>query len=223
MAGTAVRLTTRCLTVCLLLLPAVHVTSAVASDRRPLSRDSHRPSPCCLPYRFQAVIASLQSFSVQARQVTRLYRNWEARIQVHEQATFTETGIEQTLFRLILDYKNGKQYMIQAGTCETSPITSGMLEPCMPADSTYLGNSYLGLFANQANFDAWYFRRTDQNRNIEMTIMVTKDNCVPIMEHIAGTMGGAPVDNLVLFTNVTENVNNSEFEIPYVCLGANPM
>ncbi|KAH9502484.1 hypothetical protein Btru_068813 [Bulinus truncatus] len=177
------------------------------------------PKPCCLPYRFQAIITPLATFSVENKVVSRLYRNWESRIQVHEQVTFTPDGLETSLSKFILDYKNKKQYFVNSATCSESPITSGMLEPCMPDNSVYLGKSYIGLLENTANFDAWYFKRTDQNRDIEMTIAVTSDRCVPIMEHITGRMGEGTTDTLVLFTNISEVVEESVFKIPHACLG----
>ena len=57
-------------------------------------------------------------------------------------------------------------------------------------DAKYLGISYIGQYDNKADINGWYFRRTDQNRDIEMTVAVTADRCVPVMEHITGTMAG---------------------------------
>ncbi|CAL1527409.1 unnamed protein product [Lymnaea stagnalis] len=175
--------------------------------------------PCCLPYKFQAITVDLKSFQYDKEQTSRLYRNWESRIQVMDEIKYTEGGIVSTIYRVILDYKNKLRYVIVGDDCKDPvPLNSGMLEPCMPDSARYLGKSYIGAYDNTADFDAWYFRRTDQNRDIEMTIAVTADRCVPVMEHIAGTMARMPTDNLVLFTNVTDVQDDSVFRIPQSCL-----
>ncbi|KAI8796770.1 ependymin-related protein 1 isoform X1, partial [Biomphalaria glabrata] len=205
------------LSVFLLIIYLVIVKSGeVADDRGNIHNTT--PRPCCFPYKFQAVVTQLTSFSVQNKVVTRLYRDWDSKIQVQEQATFTVNNIQSTGFKTIMDYKHGKLYTVNGDECRQAPLNSGMLEPCMPDNAVYLGTSYVGQESNSANFDTWYFKRNDFNRNLEMTVSVASDSCVPIMEHIVGTIGEGATNNLVFFTNVTSVTDVSVFNLPYTCL-----
>lgn len=211
--------------VCIILFCTSFVASGQdrSNDKADHEEDTSPESvkkPCCLPYKFQAVVVDVQSFHYSKKQTSRLYRDWESKIQVMEGITYTENGVETSLYRAILDYKNKLRYDVVGGKCSSPPVRllSGMLEPCMPDDALYLGNSYIGAYDDKAEFEAWYFQRTDQNRAIEMTIAVTRDHCVPVMEHITGTIEQSQTNNLVLFTNVTDVHDDSVFTIPENCI-----
>ncbi|BFZ03111.1 hypothetical protein BsWGS_06150 [Bradybaena similaris] len=217
-------------------LVCVLIMAVIAAGSHALHRSKHRPgsgqtkdetgqpAPCCLPYRFQAIVAMLPIFSDGKKAVTRLSRDWKNRIQVHDNVIFSSAGDEQIIRQTFLVYNRMLQYdYTPDGTCHTSALDYGMLEPCMPDNSSYLGQWYLGALNEKTVFNTWNFRRTNLNRNIEITIAVTADKCVPISEHITGQIGTNPVDSLVLFTNVTEQVADRFFDIPRACFGVQPM
>lgn len=175
------------------------------------------PKPCCLPYRFTAIITPLSSFNVHTKQVMRLYRDWERRLQIQDIVSFNSDGINQTIHRSYVDYKQKLQYSISSTKCDVKPVSYGMLEPCMPDSAQYVGSSYLGLFDDVTKFQTWHFRREDKNRDMEMTIMVTSDRCVPVVEHIVGRLGGATTDTLVMFSNISRTFPDSVFDVPKLC------
>ncbi|XP_012938957.1 uncharacterized protein LOC101860900 [Aplysia californica] len=175
------------------------------------------PKPCCLPYKFQAVITPLATFNVHNKQVMRVYRDWVRRLQVQDFATFTAYAIGETFYRTHTDFKNKVSYTIRDGKCSKSAVDYGMLEPCMPDNAEYIGSSYLGLYDDQTNFETWFFSRTNKNRDINMTISITADRCMPVMEHIVGQLGSGRTDTLVVFSNITRHVEDSVFELPAYC------
>uniref|UniRef100_A0A0B6ZQA8 Uncharacterized protein n=1 Tax=Arion vulgaris TaxID=1028688 RepID=A0A0B6ZQA8_9EUPU len=182
------------------------------------------PKPCCLPYKFKAVIVYLQSFDAKAKEVTMLYRDWENKRQIQENVVVDSHGVKTVVSQTYMDYKNMVKYDYAPGQpCQYSPLDHGMLEPCMPESATYLGKSYIGAYNDKTNFNSWYFRRTDLNRNVEITIFVTADECIPVSEHITGQFGAAKANTLLMFTNVTKDVDNSAFDIPVECLNIQDM
>ncbi|RUS89832.1 hypothetical protein EGW08_002362 [Elysia chlorotica] len=185
--------------------------------------DGQTHKPCCLPFRFQAEVVSLDSFSVNNQRLVRVKRDWESRLQIQESLVVSEDGGLELERQVYSDFKHMVQYISAKGSCITQKVQFGMLEPCMPDSSLYLGKTFIGQYSNKADIDGWYFRRTDQNRNIEMTIAVTSDRCIPVMEHITGTMGSGQANTLVLFTNLTEDVSDDAFDLPPECFSLAPM
>ncbi|KAK3756901.1 hypothetical protein RRG08_009444 [Elysia crispata] len=172
---------------------------------------------------FQAEVIPLASFSVDNQRLVRVTRDWESRLQIQDTLVVLGDGTMAAQQQIFSDFKHMIQYISSQGSCVTQKIQFGMLEPCMPDGATYLGKSFIGQYNNKADIDGWYFRRTDQNRNIEMTIAVTADKCVPVMEHITGTMGaGAQANTMVLFTNLTEDVADEAFDLPPECFALAP-
>ncbi|CAG5122849.1 unnamed protein product [Candidula unifasciata] len=196
--------------------------SRIGSDK---TRDeTNHARPCCLPYRFQAIVASLPNFSDRRKAVARMSRDWNNRIQIHSSVLFDSGGQEQIIRQTFMDFKHMVQYeYTPGGSCHTSTLNYGMLEPCMPENASYLGQSYMGAYNNQMVVNTWNFQRTNLNRDLEITIVVTADKCVPVSEHITGKIGTGKAESMIFFTNVTEQVDNSVFEIPHTCFGVQPM
>lgn len=197
------------------LLCALCLLSAEAFS---VKRDGQTPKPCCLPFRFQAHVVPLASFGIDNQRIVRVTRDWEARLQIQQTLLIVDDDTTLVEHQVYSDFNHMIQYISGQGFCETRKVQFGMLEPCMPDNAQYLGKSYIGQYSDKANIDAWYFQRADQNRNIEMTIAVTRDKCVPVVEHITGSMGGgAETNTLVLFTNLTEDVADEAFDLPPEC------
>jgi len=175
------------------------------------------PKPCCLPYRFQAIVTPIRQFDVHDKKVRRVSRDWVNRMQVQEVVTFTKSGVQDVLSRTVTDFNKKVRYTITGDKCQSSPVNYGMLEPCMPDKAEHIGNSYLGLFEDKTKFMTWHFRRSTENRDVNMTISVTSDRCVPVMEHIQGRMGEFSTDTLVIFSNLTRDVDDDYFRVPVTC------
>ncbi|KAK7112980.1 hypothetical protein V1264_012349 [Littorina saxatilis] len=176
------------------------------------------PKPCCFPSAFQATVADLRSAGSGEMRLFEVYRDWDRRMQVQRIMTFASPGQVAPVTTVILDFKNGVEYVVTAsGDCHPQPLSYGMLEPCIPDDAKYLGQTYLGFGEDKTQFRTWSFRRGDQGRNVSMTVSVTLHDCVPVMETISGTLGYAPTDSLITFTTFKVLQDSSIFEIPRSC------
>lgn len=177
------------------------------------------PKPCCFPSAFQATVADMNSASAGNMRLFEVYRDWDKRMQVQRVMEFAPPGQVAPTVTIILDFNHSVQYILtSSGDCTSNHLNYAMLEPCMPENAAYLGETYLGYGADKTHFRTWSFRREDQGRNISMTVAATVQDCVPVMETITGTLGGARTDSLVTFTTFKQLQDPSVFDLPPNCV-----
>jgi len=120
------------------------------------------------------------------------------------------------LFQQVEDYNTMTYYRMDtysamANQCQTGKITTPWYNACDTSTWTvkYVGNATLGGPTNGFMYDAYEIMAGGQN----MTLSLTQD-CIPVLENIVTANGE---ESLLLFNDVTTNVDMNMFDKPKVC------
>ncbi|PVD38902.1 hypothetical protein C0Q70_01527 [Pomacea canaliculata] len=173
------------------------------------------PLKCCLPAQYSLIMTDLKTINTNSISNSDYQMDFTMNLAAIRASTLDPiTGTSVIRSRSVFDYSRGKMYYIPENStlCYIVNITA-LPTRCIPDDALYVDSSYFGTFPT-LTYDTWRFRLPGSN--ITVTLAVSSDSCVPVVE---GTSDPATqTDQILLFTTYVSNIRYpSLFDLPASC------
>nr|XP_022316273.1 uncharacterized protein LOC111119971 isoform X1 [Crassostrea virginica] len=169
------------------------------------------PAPCCIAQQFSANIDETGGqvdgtggkFMDQMMFVQTDYPN---KVTYVEGTVTRPTGTY--LYRLVNDYTENMSYSFVSGACyKVGAPTFPLQDQCLLSNATYVGTSKLGSPSLNIPVNTY---QVDLG-GIDVKAVVSADgSCTPIMESLAGTIGGTPQQLTLFFYNYQPSLSRPD-------------
>merc|ERR1711917_77510 len=178
------------------------------------------PKPCCFSHQFTVSMAysagrkgeNGMGTAVQGTQ--EVIYDFDAKM-LYTPVSTTDVAANTTTNMIVLqDFTNTKEYYTsEDGSCYYKALDYDMQPPCIPQNSTYMGNLTLGTGSNTLMGHAWNWK--DAMADYKMVVTA---ECAPIIMTAYGTVYGLEQEITYLYFNYKTSVDDrSVFTPPTDC------
>jgi len=212
-------------TVALLMTSALALPTGAGDSGMTGANMAMPTAPCCTPPRWQASMFDLKADSG-LTYVTEYAQ--DETMQAEGSVTMNRLTTE-IVSQTFTDYKTKMTYTVnmygdKMGQCVSSKVGHDFYSSCntkpaaaaMPSNILgfqYEGNATLG-GPKGLMYDAWNIQFSD---GLNVTISLTRDMCIPVLENVKYDTPSGPVESLLLFNDVTTNVDDKLLTMPAAC------
>ncbi|XP_038059119.1 development-specific protein LVN1.2-like isoform X2 [Patiria miniata] len=124
-----------------------------------------------------------------------------------------------SMYQYVLDYNKGIMYVINLTmkSCQKSPLPIKQMQHCVPSNATYGGSFYAG--DHKLTADTFSYPVNEGQVAGNVTLSVTKDNCIPFSLSFIGSMGGNSMLSVSGYVNYSPGIQDPSkyFTIPNYC------
>ncbi|XP_022102177.1 development-specific protein LVN1.2-like [Acanthaster planci] len=183
------------------------------------------PKKCCFPDQFESIDGKVVGTTSAGKGVA-VSANYQLAFDYTNQRlaefAYIEDQGELTKFQYIVDYAKGVEYIIQIASI-VSACSKGKLPPqatmlhCIPDDAIYTGSLYYG--DRQINVDVFKFSSQTEPLAGNITLSVTKGECIPFNSVVTGQLYDVPTLFVDSFSNYTNGIRDPSkyFTVPDLC------
>jgi hypothetical protein len=181
------------------------------------STEAQTPKKCCLPQESSVILTDLNTVAGENMGQMDAQFDWNRQLQATVNYTIDlSTGKMNIVSKQVIDFKNKVMFYMpgnDSSKCYKVPYdVEGM--QCVPDDAQYLGTSYMGPLLSPLTYDGWRFT---MKPNLEITIALTRKDCIPLLENVK--IPGPPASNTMLWFNQFQPklINPDAFVLPPSC------
>ncbi|XP_038059727.1 development-specific protein LVN1.2-like [Patiria miniata] len=179
---------------------------------------SQAQKQCCHPDQFEAM-DGLITASVQSGQGMVQTTGIQFAFDYTNRRLGELLQMSGSMYQYVLDYNKGVIYVINLTmkTCQKSPLPTMQMQHCVPSNATYGGSFYAG--DHKLNADTFSYSVNDGSNVGNVTLSVTKDNCIPFSETFIGSSGGIQTLTVGVYVNYSPGIQDPSkyFTIPNYC------
>jgi len=209
----------------LLFVVSALVASALAiptgTHKMQLNADGTPMYPCCSPPRWMASLLDLKSPDG-LKYVTQYAQDANQKVEgtlTVDRSTGNIVSQSFTDFGSMMMY-SVNMYGASAGKCMKTKAPHEFYGTCNSTQTAILGFQYEGngtLGLDALVYDAWHMQFTG---GLNITMALTRDKCIPVLEQVY-SFNGQKADTLLLFNDVTPNVEQGLLDMPAACAALN--
>ncbi|XP_038059121.1 ependymin-related protein 1-like isoform X2 [Patiria miniata] len=179
---------------------------------------SQAQKKCCFPDQYESMDG----------QITGLVQSGQGTVQLASaQIAFDYTNrrlgeivtVQGSMYQEVFDYNKGVLYVINLTmkTCQKVPLPTMQMQHCVPSNATYVGSFYAG--DHKLNADTFSYSINEGSAVGNVTLSVSKDNCIPFSQTFVGSSGGNQMLTVAGFVNYTPGIQDPSkyFTIPNYC------